>query len=171
MVAFCQKSSKNSGEKKVLVAYFSCTGNTRQIAEKIAKAANADLYEITPEVAYTAADLDYRNEKSRCSVEMNDRSSRPKIAGKVENMADYDLIYVGFPIWWGITPTIINTFMESYDFSGKNVALFCTSGSQDIDGPENYLKSTCSEKINWVSAKRFETTASMEVVKTWVDKH
>ena len=107
-------------DKKILVAYFSCTGVTARAAQKLAEAAQADLYEIKPEQPYTQADLNWSNKKSRSSLEMNDPTSRPAISGKVENMEQYDTVFVGFPIWWYVAPTIINTFLESYDFSGKS---------------------------------------------------
>lgn len=118
---------------KTLVAYFSASGITKNVAEKVARAANADLYEIKPEIPYTDADLNWQNSKSRSSVEMNDHPEfRPAIAGKVENLAQYDTVLVGFPIWWYVAPTIINTFLESYDFSGKKIVLFATSGSSGM---------------------------------------
>ena len=115
-------------DKKILVAYFSCTGVTARAAQKLAEAAQADLYEIKPEQPYTQADLNWSNKKSRSSLEMNDPTSRPAISGKVENMEQYDTVFVGFPIWWYVAPTIINTFLESYDFSGKTVIPFCSHG-------------------------------------------
>ena len=113
---------------KKLVAYFSASGVTAKAAGKLAKAADADLFEIKPVQPYTRADLDWMNKKSRSSIEMADKSSRPEIAEKVSNMADYDVIFVGFPIWWYVAPTIINTFLEQYDLSGKKIVLFATSG-------------------------------------------
>lgn len=117
---------------KILVAYFSATGTTAQVAEKLAQATGADLFEIKPVQPYTRADLDWRNTQSRSSVEMKDASSRPAIADKVTDMSQYKTIFVGFPIWWGREPSIIDTFMESYDFSGKKVIPFATSGSSGI---------------------------------------
>lgn len=113
---------------KKLVAYFSASGTTRRAAEQLAKKQGADLFEIKPEQPYTGDDLNWSNRKSRCSVEMADRSSRVAIAGKVENMADYDEIFLGFPIWWGVAPHIINSFLESYDLAGKTISPFATSG-------------------------------------------
>ena len=110
---------------KKLVAYFSASGVTADIAKKLAEAANADLYEIRPETPYTAADLDWRDKNSRSTLEMQDKSSRPAIADKNADIANYDVIFVGFPVWWYIAPTIINTFLESYDFSGKNDRALC----------------------------------------------
>lgn len=113
---------------KKLVAYFSASGNTAETAKALAKSANADLYEIKPETPYTNDDLNWQDKQSRSSIEMRDHNSRPAIADKNANIAEYDTIYVGFPVWWYIAPTIINTFLESYDFSGKKIILFATSG-------------------------------------------
>jgi len=113
---------------KKLVAYFSASGNTAETAKVLAKTANANLYEIKPETPYTNADLNWQDKQSRSSIEMRDHNSRPAIADKNANIAEYDTIYVGFPVWWYIAPTIINTFLESYDFSGKKIILFATSG-------------------------------------------
>ncbi len=113
---------------KKLVAYFSASGVTAKVAKKLAEAAGADLYEIKPAVPYTSADLNWNDKQSRSSVEMGDRSSRPAIADSDANIAAYDVVYVGFPIWWYVAPTIVNTFLESYDFTGKKIVLFATSG-------------------------------------------
>ena len=113
---------------KILVTYFSASGTTARVAENLAKAADADLYEIKPAVPYTRDDLNWMNKQSRSSVEMRDKSSRPALADTDANIAGYDTIFVGFPIWWYVAPTIINTFLEAYDFSGKKVVLFATSG-------------------------------------------
>ena len=113
---------------KKLVAYFSASGTTKKTAELLAEAAGADLYEITPKVAYTKADLNWMVKKSRSSVEMNDKKFRPEIEDKDANIAEYDEIILGFPIWWYVAPTIVNTFLEKFDFSGKKVVLFATSG-------------------------------------------
>ena len=114
--------------RKKLVAYFSASGTTAAVAENLAKAAGADLYEIKPAVAYTRADLNWQDKNSRSSVEMRDKSSRPELADTNANIAEYDTIFVGFPVWWYVAPTIINSFLEAYDFSGKKVVLFATSG-------------------------------------------
>lgn len=113
---------------KKLVAYFSASGTTKKTAELLAEAAGANLYEITPKVAYTKADLNWMDKKSRSSVEMNDKKFRPEIEDKDANIAEYDEIILGFPIWWYVAPTIVNTFLEKFDFSGKKVVLFATSG-------------------------------------------
>ena len=114
--------------EKKLVAYFSASGTTKKTAEMLAQAAGADLYEITPKVAYTQADLNWMDKKSRSSVEMNDKKFRPEVEDKDAHIAEYDEIILGFPIWWYVAPTIVNTFLEKYDFSGKKIVLFATSG-------------------------------------------
>ena len=122
---------QNEGGKKMpkkLVAYFSASGTTARVAKELAEAAKADLYEIKPETKYTSNDLDWRDKSSRSSVEMADKKSRPKLADKNTKIADYDVIFVGFPIWWYVAPHIINSFLEAYDFSGKKVVVFATSG-------------------------------------------
>ncbi len=119
-------------EKTILVAYFSCTNTTRKVAEKVAEAKDADLFEIVPAQKYTAADLDWTDQQSRSSLEMKEKSSRPAIESKVENFSQYNKVYIGFPVWWYTAPTIINTFLEQYDWTGKTVVLFATSGGSDI---------------------------------------
>ena len=113
---------------KKLVAFFSASGKTAALAKQIADAADAELYEIRPAIPYTNEDLNWQNKQSRSSVEMSDHSSRPALADKDANVADYDIVYIGFPVWWYIAPTIINSFLESYDFTGKKIVLFATSG-------------------------------------------
>lgn len=137
---------KNKMSKK-LAAYFSASGVTKSAAERLAKAADADLFEIQPLVHYTKADLDWTNKKSRSSVEMNNPASRPEIAKKVPDMEEYDIVFLGFPIWWYIAPTIINTFVESYDFSGKTVAPFATSGGSGMGKTEATLRALCPNAI------------------------
>ena len=129
--------------KKTLVAYFSATGTTAAAAKQLAAAAGADLYEIKPAVPYTKDDLNWMNKKSRSSVEMNDKSSRPELADKSAAISGYDLILVGFPIWWYVAPTIINTFLESYDFAGKKIVLFATSGGSGFGKAVESLKGSC----------------------------
>ena len=133
---------------KKLVAFFSASGVTAQAARSLADAAGADLYEIKPAVPYSNADLDWMNKKSRSSIEMNDKASRPAIADTDAHVADYDVVFVGFPIWWYITPTIINTFLERYDFSGKKIVLFATSGGSGFGKTtENLQPSAPNAKI------------------------
>ena len=112
---------------KVLVAYFSASGVTKKVAEELAKVEKADLFEIVPETLYTSEDLDWRNQQSRSTVEMKDLNCRPAITGQVENMGQYDVVFVGFPIWWGREPSVVDTFLDAYDFSGKKIVPFCTS--------------------------------------------
>lgn len=143
------ESKMNENVKKhVLVAYFSATGTTKEAATQLAKAANADLYEIVPEKPYTSADLDWNDDNSRSSVEMKNLKSRPAIKGKVDNMAQYDTVYVGFPIWWYTAPTIINTFVESNDLKGKTVITFATSGGSTVAKATKDLKAAYPD-INW----------------------
>ncbi len=129
--------------KKILVAYFSASGTTALTAETLAKTVGADLYEIRPAVPYTDADLNWMDKKSRSSVEMNDRSGRPALADTDANIAAYDVVFVGFPIWWYVAPTIINTFLESYDFSGKIIIPFATSGGSGMGKTNEGLEKSC----------------------------
>ena len=129
--------------KSKLVAYFSASGVTAKLAETLAEDIGADLYAIEPEVPYTKADLNWMNKKSRSTIEMNDPASRPAIAGKRDNMDDYDTIFVGFPIWWYVAPTIINTFLESYDFTGKTIIPFATSGGSGMGKTNEKLQPSC----------------------------
>ncbi|MDO4288606.1 MAG: flavodoxin [Eubacterium sp.] len=151
---------------KKLVAYFSASGVTKKAAERLAKAADADLFEITPAVPYTSADLDWMDKKSRSSLEMKDPDSRPEIANKCENMADYDLVFLGFPIWWYVAPTIIDTFLESYDFSGKTIVPFATSGSSGLGRTVEVLKPLCSDTTKW-DAGRMVNGISDEALANW----
>ncbi|HJB56427.1 MAG TPA: NAD(P)H-dependent oxidoreductase [Candidatus Flavonifractor intestinipullorum] len=129
--------------KKTLIAYFSASGVTARVAREMAQAVDADLYEIRPEQPYTSADLDWMDKRSRSTLEMNDPASRPAIAQAVENMAQYDTVLVGFPIWWYVEPRIVDTFLESYDFSGKTVIPFATSGGSGIGKAEESLRAHC----------------------------
>ena len=137
---------------KKLVAYFSASGVTKSAAERVAKAADADLFEIQPLVLYTKADLDWTNKKSRSSVEMNNPDSRPEIAKKVPNMEKYDMVFLGFPIWWYVAPRIINTFVESYDFTGKTLVPFATSGGSGMGRTVDELRKLCPN-ANWKAGK------------------
>ena len=134
--------------KKVLVAYFSASGVTARAAKELAQALDADLYEIRPETPYTAADLDWTNKKSRSTVEMNDPACRPAIAEPVKNMEQYGAVFVGFPVWWYVEPRIVDTFLESYDFSGKTLIPFATSGGSGISKAEKSLEAHCP-KAGW----------------------
>lgn len=151
--------------KKKLVVYFSASGVTKKVAERIAEISNADLFEIKPTVRYTDADLNWMDKKSRSSVEMNDPMSRPEIAVKVDDMSQYDTVMIGFPIWWYTAPTIIKTFLESYDFSGKKIAIFATSGGSGIEKSISDFQSAYPE-LNIVAGKRFSDATG---VKEWIE--
>lgn len=152
---------------KKLVAYFSCSGVTGRAAEVLAETAGAELYEIKPAVPYTNADLDWNNKKSRSTVEMNDPSSRPEIADRSASVEAYDIVFVGFPIWWYAAPTIINTFLESYDFSGKTVVPFATSGGTGINGCEKKLQNTYPD-INWHPGRLLNGAVTREKLSGWL---
>lgn len=153
---------------KTLVAYFSASGDTKRVAEKLAGAVGADIYEIKPEKPYTSADLDWQNRNSRSSVEMNSLASRPKMADAYANIGDYDRILVGFPIWWGTAPRIINTFLESYDFSGKTIGLFATSGGSGMGRTAKELASSCAG-AEIKGSRRFSTGASADDMRRWAE--
>ena len=162
-----KNNDMSNNSKKTLVAYFSATGTTMEAATKLAKVANADLHEIVPEVPYTPADLNWRDKSSRSSVEMADKSSRPAIANKVENMEQYDTVFVGYPIWWYIAPTIINTFLEQYDLTGKTIVPFFTSGGSGAGETMKYLKPS-APSANWVDPKNLNYMGEAEM-KSWID--
>ena len=151
---------------KTLVAYFSATGVTESVAKDLAEAAGATLYEIKPEVKYTAADLDWRDKKSRSSIEMNDKSSRPAIVKDLEDADSYDVIYIGFPVWWYTAPTIINTFIETYGFEGKTVIFFATSGGSNVSGADRQFQAQYPA-INW-KAGRLLNGVSKKSLQDWV---
>ena len=153
--------------RKVLIAYFSATNNTEGIANHLDAILDADLYEITPETPYSAADLDY-NADCRANREQNDASARPAISGSVENVEQYDVIFLGYPIWWGQAPKIISTFLESYDLSGKTIVPFCTSGSSGIGSSATNLHALTSG-ATWMDGQRFSGGASRSTVEDWVD--
>ena len=152
---------------KNLVAYFSASGVTKNAAEKLAKAANADLFEIKPVRPYTDADLNWMDKKSRSTIEMNDLSSRPEITNKCENMGSYDVVFVGFPIWWYVEPRIIDTFLESYDFSGKTVIPFATSGGSGLGKTAENFKKILGANVTVKDGKML-TRASETVVSDWI---
>ena len=153
---------------RILVAYFSATGSTRGVAEHIADIVGADLFEIAPEEPYTGADLDYRDASSRASREQDDPAARPAIHGEVEDMGQYGVVFLGYPIWHGQAPKIISTFLEGCDLSGKTVIPFCTSGGSGIDGSEGALNALAPQ-ARWRNGERFGAGASREAVKDWVD--
>ena len=139
------------------------------MAEAIAEVISAPLYEITPETPYTPADLDWRDKKSRSSLEMTDPSSRPAIGGKGPNMDEYDIIFLGFPIWWYIAPTIINTFLESYDFSGKTIVLFATSGGSEFGKTVENLKDSVAATTKIIEGKQIKGRPSKEEATAWLE--
>ena len=153
--------------KKILVAYFSASGITKGRAQQVAALAGGDLFEIVPKQPYTAADLDYMDEGSRTTLEMKDPAARPEIATTVPNMADYDAVLVGFPIWWYREPRIIDTFMESYDFSGKTVSCFATSGSSDMGNSAENLQEL-APKANVQPGKQLNHADDADI-KKWLD--
>ncbi len=162
------ESASEPEGSKILVAYFSVTNNTEGVAQKLADGLGADLYEIVPEQPYTDEDLDYGNSESRSSVEMNDPSVRPAISGSAENMEQYDVVLIGYPIWWGEAPRIMSTFMESYDFSGKTLAAFCTSASSGFGSSDSALREAADNAV-WLDGQRFSAGASAEDVMEWAD--
>ena len=165
--ACTQKGKTNETPKsKTLIAYFSATGITMEVAKQLADATGGELYRIEPEQPYTEADLDWRNQQSRSSLEMKDKSSRPVITNKLASLADYDVIYLGFPIWWNVAPTIINTFIESYNFEGKTVIPFATSGSSSIQNACEDLKKTYPD-IQWKPGKLLNRPTKEEI-ENWV---
>ena len=151
-----------------LVAYFSASGVTAKVAEKLSEAIGADLYAIEPEVPYTKADLDWMDKKSRSTIEMNNPASRPAIAGKRDNMNDYDTVFVGFPIWWYVAPRIINTFLESYDLTGKTIIPFATSGGSDMGKTNEKLLPSC-KGAKLLDGKVFKASVSGADLAKWAE--
>ena len=151
---------------KALVAYFSVSGTTGRVAERLAQATGADLFEIVPAQPYTSADVNWRNKRSRSSLEMGDRSSRPAIASRVDDMGAYNVVFVGFPIWWYREPSIIDTFMEAYDFAGKTVVPFATSGGSGIgDSGKNMAGLAAGAQVE--RGERLASSASAADLKSW----
>ena len=149
-----------------MVAYFSASGVTAKVAETLAEAIGADIFEIEPKVPYTKADLDWTNRQSRSSIEMNDPASRPAIAGVRDNMADYDTLFVGFPIWWYVAPTIINTFLESHDLTGKTIIPFATSGGSGMGKTNEKLLPSCAG-AKLIEGKVFKSNVSKAEMNQW----
>ena len=155
---------------KALVAYFSASGVTSKVAKNLASAIGADIFEIKPVQKYSKADLNWMDKRSRSSVEMNDRSSRPAIADRVNQMSEYDVVFIGFPIWWYREPSIIDTFMEAYDFSEKTIVPFATSGGSGLgDSAENMQTLAKGAKVE--EGKRFGRNASASELKNWAEKY
>lgn len=152
---------------KTLVAYFSASGTTAKLAKTVASAVNGDLHEIIPEKPYTSADLNWNNKQSRSSIEMSDKSFRPAISNKIPNMDEYDTVYVGFPIWWYVAPTIINTFLEQYDLTGKTVIPFATSGGSGMGNTNVELAPSCKD-ATLKAGKCFGADANEAEIKAWV---
>ena len=152
---------------KILVSYFSASGVTKKVTQKLAKVAGADLFEIVPKDIYTPADLDWTNSKSRSSLEMKDKNCRPAISNKIANLKDYDTIFVGFPIWWYREPSIIDTFMEMYDFSNKRIIPFATSGSSGM-GQSAYNLQALAKEAKVANGKRLSSSTSEEELKEWI---
>lgn len=155
---------------RALVAYFSAGGVTAGLAGRLASAVGADLYEIKPEKPYTAADLNWNDKNSRSSIEMSDKSIRPAIAGRVENMEQYDVVFVGFPIWWYVAPTIINTFLEQYDLSGKKIIPFATSGGSGMGNTNRELAGSCAG-AELLEGRRFSSGAGADELRAWAEKY
>ena len=162
-----QEPSKGNANS-TLVAYFSATGNTEEIAQHLQTILGASLYEIIPAKPYSDDDLDYNASDCRANQEQNDPSVRPAIDGSVENMDSYDVILLGYPIWWGEAPRIISTFLESYDFTGKTIVPFCTSGSSGIGGSAEHLTALAAD-ATWLEGARFNPGATQDEVAAWVE--
>ena len=156
--------------KKALVAFFSASGTTAKVAENLAKAAGADLYEIKPAVPYTKDDLNWMNKQSRSSVEMRDKSSRPALADTDADIAAYDTVFIGFPIWWYIAPTIINTFLEAYDFSEKKIILFATSGGSEFGKAVQNLQPS-APKAQIIAGEILNGNPNEKKLKAFADKY
>ena len=153
---------------KTLVAYFSASGVTATVAQTLAEAIGADIFEIAPKVPYTKADLNWMNKKARSTIEMDDPSSRPEVESKRDNMNEYDTIFVGFPIWWYVAPTIINTFLESYDLTGKTIIPFATSGTSGMGKTNERLATSC-KGAKLLEGKRFDSRVSGKELAAWAD--
>ena len=154
---------------KKLVAYFSASGVTRHVAMDLADVAGADLYEIKPAVPYTGADLNWMDKKSRSTLEMDDKSSRPEIVDDNFSIEEYDTVFIGFPIWWYIAPTIVNTFLEKHDFSNKKIILFATSGGRGFGGTVENLKGSVASSAEIIEGRILNHSPSSEVLKEWVE--
>ena len=182
MLGACQNTTQNTTnsddstadakKKTTLVAYFSASEvrATERVAKTLAEATDADLFEIVPALAYTTEDLDWKDEQSRSTIEMKDSTSRPEVASKVENMDQYDTIYVGFPIWWYTAPRIINTFLEQYDLTGKTIIPFATSGGSDMGKSGEDLKKASAPNANWIlPGKVLNGNPPVDSLKVWIE--
>lgn len=166
--AAVEAETQQSAEDGVLVAYFSATGTTKGVAERLANAVGADLYEIVPAEPYSDADLNWNDKNSRSTKEQNDKSVRPSIASETLDLSGYTTIYVGYPIWWGEEPRIMDTFVESYDFSGKTMIPFCTSGGSGIGSSGKNMEKLTSGAA-WLDGKRFGGSAGEDELRAWAD--
>lgn len=162
------QTDSSADSVKILVSYFSATNTTEGVANTIADSVNADLYEIVPEQPYTNADLNYNDDNSRSTIEMNNPNARPAISGTVENMDQYDIVFIGYPIWWGDAPRILSTFVESYDFSGKTIVPFCTSGGSGVGSSAENLENLTSG-ATWLDGERLNGNASASSITDWID--
>ena len=177
----CQSSNKpaddaasvnDESQKTTLVAYFSASPEhiTAKVAKTLAEATDADLFEIVPEQIYSVEDLDWRDKQSRSTIEMQDSTARPAVASKVENMAQYNTIYVGFPIWWYTAPRIVNTFLEQYDLTGKTIIPFATSGGSGMGKSGEDLKKASAPNANWIlPGKVLNGNPPVDSLKVWVE--
>lgn len=163
-----EAASETDEQEPVLVAYFSATGTTKEVAENIADITGGEIYEIVPAVPYTDDDLNYNNDDSRTSIEQNDSSARPEIADMLSDVEKYDIVYLGYPIWWGDAPRIICTFVEGCDLSGKTIIPFCTSGSSGIETSVSNLQQL-TDGADWKTGKRFGSGSSREEVAEWIE--
>ncbi len=154
---------------KVLIAFFSVNGTTAKAAKELAAVEGADLFEIQPETPYVPSDLDYTNNKSRTTLEMTDPSCRPAIVGKVQDMSQYDTVFVGFPIWWGREPSVVDTFLEAYSFAGKKIVPFCTSGGNDTAAAAEHIRGLLGEGVCVDDGKRLGGELSEEDLKLWAE--
>ena len=154
---------------KKLVAYFSASGETARLAGTLADAVGGELYEIKPAQKYSSADLDWNDKRSRSTIEMKDKKARPAIDGSAANIQKADVVMLGFPIWWYEAPRIIQTFLESYDFSGKTVVPFCTSGGSGLGNTVDILKESCCAEANWKPGRRFSPYADKAELKAWTE--
>lgn len=165
-----EADQEDTMDSTILVAYFSATGTTKQVAQQVAEILGADLYEIIPEDHYTEEDLAYYT-GGRADQEQDDPSARPAISGEVENMSQYDTILLGYPIWHGQAPRIISTFLESYDFSGKTIIPFCTSHSSGVGSSANNLHSLCTDTVTWTEGIRFASGVSSVEIESWLENY
>lgn len=164
-----KESLAPSEDSRILVAYFSATNHTKDVAEIIATTLDADLYQIEPEILYSQEDLNYNDSTSRVSIERSDPNSRPAISNSIDDIDQYDVIFVGYPIWWGEAPNILSTFMESYNFSHKTLIPFCTSASSGFGSSDATLQEIASN-ANWLEGKRFPSNASSEEIQAWLQE-